>query len=243
MLELRSCSAAYQDNVVFSDISFSVPAGSTLAVVGRSGCGKSTLLAVAAGLKRPAGGRVELNGSAILPGAAALIPQQYGLFPWFTALGNVELGLRVRRIPRAERRARAAQTLARVHLEGLAHRYPAALSGGQQQRVAIARAIVLQPRALLMDEPFSALDALTRERLQDLLIEVLEGGEIPSIIVTHSIEEAAYLGNRIAVMAGRPAKLHMVDNPGRGSAGYRLDSRYFETCRAVRGLLESGGAA
>ncbi|HUX11751.1 MAG TPA: ABC transporter ATP-binding protein [Spirochaetia bacterium] len=238
MLEVRACSAVYGETPVFDPLSFSVAPGETLAVVGPSGCGKSTLLSVIAGLKTPAGGESLLNGARVSAGDASLILQQYGLFPWFTVMENVELGLRIRRIPRSERRARVRAELGNVHLTGLEHRFPAALSGGQQQRVAIARALVLDPAVLLMDEPFSSLDALTRERLQELLLEVLRVRQIPSIIVTHSIEEAAYLGSSIAVMAGRPAQLRMIENPGQGAEAYRLNPRYFETCRTVRATLE-----
>ncbi len=238
MLEVRACSAAYGENPVFTLVSFTVAAGETLAVVGPSGCGKSTLLSVIAGLKPPAGGQSLLNGAPVSAGDASLILQQYGLFPWFTVIENVELGMRIRKIPRSERVARARAELGKVHLTGLEHRFPAALSGGQKQRVAIARALVLDPAVLLMDEPFSSLDALTRERLQDLLLEVLRVRQIPSIIVTHSIEEAAYLGSTIAVMAGRPAPLRMIENPGQGAGSFRLDPRFFETCRAVRTTLE-----
>lgn len=246
MLEFRSCSAAYDATPVFHQLSLAVSAGETLAVVGPSGCGKTTLLSLLAGLKQPSAGAALLNGHEVRPGEAALIPQQYGLFPWFTALGNVELGLRVRGVPRAERLTRASAALEKVHLDAFAHRYPGSMSGGEQQRVAIARALALEPAAMLMDEPFSALDALTREMLQDLLLEVLRGREIPSVVVTHSIEEASYLGTTIAVMTGRPARLRMIETPRGRFAGqpgsYRLDPHYFDTCRRVRTALEEGEA-
>jgi len=168
-----------------------------------------------------------------------LILQHYGLFPWFTVAENVALGLRVRRVSAGERRGLVARQLSRLGLDECAARYPNELSGGQQQRVAIARSMALAPRLLLMDEPFSALDAMSRESLQDILVEMLEGRGIIALMVTHSIEEAVYLGGTIWLLAGSPARIQArFDNPGQGKPGYRTDPSFFRLCGEVRAIME-----
>lgn len=242
MLELRSCSAGYEGKSVLRDVSLSVPAGKTGCIIGPSGCGKTTLLMLAAGLKRADAGQVLLDGQPVAPGddRAGLILQHYGLFPWFTVADNVALGLRVRRVGLRARREAVARQLSRLGLEECAARYPNELSGGQQQRVAIARSMALAPRLLLMDEPFSALDAMSRESLQDILLEMLEDRGIIALLVTHSIEEAVYLGGTIWLLAGSPARIRACfDNPGQGKPGYRTEPSFFRLCSEVRAHMES----
>jgi NitT/TauT family transport system ATP-binding protein len=242
MLLLESCSAGYGGRRVVEDFTLSVAERETEAIIGPSGCGKSTLLTVAAGLKAPEQGRVLLDGAAVVEGdrRVGLILQQYGLFPWFTVEQNVELGLRIRGVPVRERAAAAAAELARVGLGSLGGRHPGEISGGQQQRAAIARSLVLSPQLLLMDEPFSALDALTRESLQELLLAVLGERRMAAVIVTHSIEEAVYLGRHVTLMAGEPGKaVSRFDNPGQGAPGYRSDPAFFRLCGEVRACMES----
>jgi ABC-type nitrate/sulfonate/bicarbonate transport system ATPase subunit len=240
MLELSECSAAYGPRAALSSITLRVAAGRAACIIGPSGCGKTTLLMMAAGLKSPSTGTVRVEGKPARPGDrhVGLILQQYGLFPWFTVRQNVELGLKIRGTPAVERRRIAARELSLAGLEGCESLYPGELSGGQQQRVAIARAYALKPRLLLMDEPFSALDALNREALQDLLLNSARGSPAAVLLVTHSIEEAVYLGNEICVLAGSPGRVvGWFQNPGRGSREYRSAEGYFTLCRSIRALM------
>jgi ABC-type nitrate/sulfonate/bicarbonate transport system ATPase subunit len=237
MLSVRDCTAAYDAAAVLESINLSVPHGATGCIIGPSGCGKTTLLMLAAGLKEPVSGSVQLDGEPVRAGdrRIGLILQQYGLFPWLTARENVALGLRLRHAPSAVLREMTDRELGRVGLLDCADRYPMRLSGGQQQRVAIARCMALAPRLLLMDEPFSALDALAREASQELLIESLAERDVAVLVVTHSIEEAVFLGSRIWVLAGRPGRIRACfENPGQGTSGYRQEPEYFHMCNEVR---------
>ncbi|TVQ37478.1 MAG: ABC transporter ATP-binding protein [Spirochaetaceae bacterium] len=238
MLRIERCTVGYADQTVFSDLTLAAAPGETLAVVGPSGCGKSTLLYAAAGLLAPHRGTVALDGQPVAAGdrRVGLVLQQYGLFPWFSVLENVALGLRLHGVPREERVAAAYAALDAVGMQQLAPRFITTLSGGQQQRVAIARTWAMQPRLLLMDEPFSALDALTRESLQDLLCSLLQGRRMVSILVTHSIDEAVLIGSRIGVMHGHPAKITWVDNPlsGRTADTARTSPEFFAAVAGLR---------
>jgi len=194
------------------DISVDVREREFLAIVGPSGCGKTTLLRVIAGLAPPTAGDVVLNGRKIAapPAEIVYIAQQYSksLFPWRTVLANAEFPLEHHReVTRAERTARAMQALARVGLPDVADRYPWQLSGGMQQRVAIARALVARPTVLLLDEPFSSVDALTRMELQDLMLETWAEHALTVVLVTHDVDEAVYLSDRVAVMTAQPARI------------------------------------
>jgi NitT/TauT family transport system ATP-binding protein len=194
------------------DISIDVREREFLAVVGPSGCGKTTLLRIIAGLVPATGGDVALNGRAIAgpPAEIVYIAQQYSksLFPWRTVLANAEFPLEHRHdVTRAGRTARALQALANVGLADVVDRYPWQLSGGMQQRVAIARALVARPSVLLLDEPFSSVDALTRMELQDLMLEAWREHALTVVLVTHDVEEAVYLSDRVAVMTGQPARI------------------------------------
>jgi ABC-type nitrate/sulfonate/bicarbonate transport system ATPase subunit len=241
MFELRDLCASWPGRGrVLEGISVIVPAGRTESIIGPSGSGKTTLLLAAAGLKPLDSGEVLLEGSGITAGDTriGLVLQQYGLFPWFTAAENAALGLRVRGVRRGAREAAACSLMKRVGLADRARSFPAELSGGEQQRVAIARGISLEPRLLLMDEPFSALDAMTRESLQDLLLRLLRERPLSAVVVTHSIEEAAFLGDSISLLAGRPARIvERFDNPGRGSRGFRSSSDFFKLESSIREAL------
>ncbi|MFC9296078.1 ABC transporter ATP-binding protein [Streptomyces sp. NPDC057011] len=201
-LALRGVRLGHRGNVVLDGVDLTVEAGEVLAVVGPSGCGKSTLLRTLAGLLPPLGGTVEQDGRALAGPAAdrALVFQDDALLPWRTVRGNVELPLAIGGTARAERRRVAAEWLERVGLAGHALKHPHQLSGGQRQRVQLARALAARPRAVLMDEPFGALDAQTRAEMQDLLVDVLAGTGASVVFVTHDVDEALFLGDRVALL-------------------------------------------
>ncbi|MFJ9405930.1 ABC transporter ATP-binding protein [Streptomyces sp. NPDC101393] len=182
-----------------------IAAGEFVCVVGPSGCGKSTLLRIAAGLLRPGAGELELRASADRP--VAMIFQDYGIYDWKTVLANVRFGLDIARVPRKEADERARAWLTRLGLADFAAAYPAALSGGMRQRVAIARALAVEPEILLMDEPFAALDAQLRTILQDELLELTQTTRTTTLFITHSLEEALVLGDRVLVMSARPGRI------------------------------------
>ncbi|WP_182086849.1 ABC transporter ATP-binding protein [Aureimonas sp. ME7] len=181
--------------------------GSITAVVGGSGCGKSTMLRLLGGLDRPDGGEVLFDGQPIRQPhpAVGIVFQEPRLMPWLTNSGNVEFGLS--NLPRAVRRERAAAALARLRLDGVGARWPKELSGGQAQRVAIARALVAEPSVLLLDEPFSALDSFTRSSLHEHLLDLWRGSGLTLVLVTHDLDEALILADRILVMKPGPGQI------------------------------------
>lgn len=180
-----------------------------VSIVGPSGCGKSTLLRLVAGLIRPTSGEILLDGRRVEgPGAdRGMVFQSYTLFPWLTVQGNVEFGLRLRGVGMEERRAIARRYIELVGLVGFENAYPKELSGGMMQRVAIARVLANDPEVLLMDEPFGALDAQTRALMQELLLQVWEKTHKTILFVTHDIDEAIFLGDRVYVMTARPGRI------------------------------------
>ncbi len=238
MLTVSSLGKSYAGGrEVLRHIDFTLKAHETVAVVGPSGCGKSTLLYMLCGLTVPDTGQVVLDGRIVRkPGHdIAIILQQYGLHPWKTVLDNVALGLKIQGMGRAERHERARKLLDDMGLSGREKEFPSRLSGGEQQRVAIARAYASSPRLLLMDEPFSALDAMTREKLQAQLLKDRMQSPLPYVLVTHSIEEAAYLGRTILLLADSPATIKArYDNPGFGDPDFRETDQYFTLVREIR---------
>ena len=198
------------------DITFDVRSGEFLAVVGPSGCGKSTLLDLLGGLTMPTSGRILLDGHPISGPARdrGIVFQQYALFPWRTALQNIEFGLDLAGRKAGERLDVARHFLDLVGLSAFANRYPHELSGGMKQRVAIARSLAYDPEVLLMDEPFAALDAQTRETLQGELLRIWRATGKTIVFITHGIDEAVVLGQRVAVMTSRPGRIkEIVDIP------------------------------
>ncbi|MDI2099744.1 ABC transporter ATP-binding protein [Ruicaihuangia caeni] len=190
-------------------VNLSVAENEFVSLVGTSGCGKSTLLSIIAGLDAPDEGTVTVSGRGVTePGRdRGVVFQRATLLPWLTAQGNVEFALRGERLSQAERRDAAREVLAQVGLEGFEGAYPSELSGGMQQRVALARSLSYRPDILLMDEPFGALDALTRADMQRLLIDVWERHRITVVFVTHDIEEAVLISDRVVVMSPRPGRI------------------------------------
>lgn len=255
------------------ELTLDVADGESVAIIGPSGCGKSTLLLLAAGLLRPDGaggagggavasaptaatapaaagttaaeGRVTIAGEPVVGPRreTALILQDFGLLPWKTVAENAGLGLQIRRLSKNLVRERAADALERVGLSEFASAYPSELSGGMRQRLALARAVALDADLLLMDEPLSALDALKREELQSVLLELWKRRGHTSVLVTHSIEEAVFLGQRVVVMTPRPGRVAaIVDNPSAGTPEYRSSEEFFARCTQLRSLLAEEGA-
>jgi NitT/TauT family transport system ATP-binding protein len=194
------------------DIDLDINDGEFVSLLGPSGCGKSTLLRIVAGLLPATSGRISVDDKVVTgPGPErAVVFQDYALFPWMTVRENVEFGLESRDVPRAERRATSTELLSVIGLTEFSERYPHHLSGGMKQRVSIARALAVDPSLLLMDEPFGALDAQTRRTLQDELLRIWSAYRKTVIFVTHSIEEAIYLSDRIVVMTARPGRIKAV---------------------------------
>jgi NitT/TauT family transport system ATP-binding protein len=222
-------------------VDLEVGAGEFLSLLGPSGCGKSTLLRVIAGLVPPSAGAVESPRSGI-----GFVFQDATLMPWATALANARLPLRLRGVPRGEADVRAAAALAAVGLAGSERAWPRELSGGMRMRVSIARALVTRPSLLLMDEPFAALDEITRHRLNDDLLRLRAESGVTVVFVTHSVFESVYLSSRVAVMAARPGRVAASLPVGASSPrppGFRTSAEFAALCREVTAALEGAMAA
>ncbi|MDR0620914.1 MAG: ABC transporter ATP-binding protein [Deltaproteobacteria bacterium] len=198
--------------LAIKSFSLEVADGEFVTIVGPSGCGKSTLLDMIAGLARPAAGAILIDGQEISGPALdrGIVMQGYALFPWRTVRRNIEFGLEIKGVPAAERRELCTHYIELVNLRGFENHYPHELSGGMKQRVAIARALAYGPKVLLMDEPFAAVDAQTRETLQDELAKIWEKTHKTIIFVTHSIDEAILLADRVVVMSANPGRIKEV---------------------------------
>jgi NitT/TauT family transport system ATP-binding protein len=202
-------SAKGELRTALTEVDLSVGEGEFLCLLGPSGCGKTTLLNLMAGFDRPSRGEVRIDGAPVLGPDPRFVKlfQDYGLFPWRTVLGNVEYGLEVRGVGRRERHERARRCIELVGLTDFARSHPQELSGGMRQRVALARALAVEPEVLLMDEPFGALDAITRMRMQDELIRLWQERRRTIVFVTHDIDEAIYLADRVVVMSAHPGRI------------------------------------
>jgi ABC-type nitrate/sulfonate/bicarbonate transport system ATPase subunit len=195
-------------------ISLTVPDGQFACIVGPSGCGKSTLLMVAAGLTQPSEGEVLIDGKPTAqPGAdRGMVFQSYSLYPWLSVRRNIEFGLEIKKTPKEQRHQRSTELIRLMKLDGFAEAFPKALSGGMKQRAAIARALANDPQVLLMDEPFGALDAQTRQIMQEMLTDIWQRYRKTVLFVTHDIEEAIFLGDVIYVMTNRPGRIRTTLN-------------------------------
>lgn len=244
--------------VALENIDLVVQPGEFVSLIGPSGCGKSTLLRLIADLDQPTSGTVSVFGKtarqARIDQNYGIAFQQAGLLAWRTVAQNIELPLELHRVAKSARRARVAELLTLVGLSDFADRYPEQLSGGMQQRVAIARSLAESPGLLLMDEPFGALDEMTRERMQNELVRIQKETAAAVVFVTHSIPEAVFLSDRVVVMSPRPGRIQDVITVGLDSDGPRTDgvreaSSFFATVSAVREALHgtpteaAGGAA
>ena len=211
ILAIRGVERRFDKTLALQATDLDVAENDFVTILGPSGCGKSTLLRIVAGLDQPTAGSVTLEGRKIEgPGAdRGMVFQSYTLFPWLTVRDNVCFGLRERGLPRAQQLEIAGAFLHKVGLRGFEHHYPKQLSGGMQQRTAIARALANGPRMLLMDEPFGALDHQTRELMQELLLGIWEAEKKTVLFVTHDIDEAVFMGNRVVVMSARPGRIKL----------------------------------
>jgi NitT/TauT family transport system ATP-binding protein len=223
------------------NVSLSVAAGEFICAIGPSGCGKTTLLNLIAGFMTPTSGTMTLDGRPI-PGPGpdrGVVFQEYALFPWLTARRNIEFGLEVRGVPSKERAAASLEFIRLVGLERAADLYPYELSGGMRQRIAVARALVNRPRLLLMDEPFAALDSMTRLTLQMELLRIWQTLELGVIFITHNIEEAVFLSQRIVVMSPHPGRIKCVLQVDLPFPRDRADPAFGRVYSEVRDAFES----
>ena len=194
---------------VLDNLDCIIESGQFFSIVGPSGCGKTTLLRIIAGLEKASEGQILLNGDAITDNdrRVGLVFQEFALFPWRTALQNIEIGLEINGVPKAERREEALKYVREFGLEGFENSYPKMLSGGMKQRVAIARTLISNPEVVLMDEPFGSLDSKSRIDMQNFLLDVWEQRKMTVVFVTHSVDEAVYLGDRVLVLGKRPSRI------------------------------------
>ena len=252
MITLNDLTFTYpRTTPILQNFTWQIQRGERWALLGPSGCGKTTLLYLLAGLRFPNSGELLIDGEKITRPRphSGLILQEYGLLPWATFRENAELGLKVRGLygadgihaPRGETNTNlnVLPWLERLGLDRLSDKYPSQLSGGQRQRTAIARTLALNPDLLLMDEPFSSLDAITRADLQNLTLELCTEQDLTLVMVTHSIEEAAIMGQKILLLGNPPNKEPLViSNPDAGKKGYRDSIEYNELCYDLRQRME-----
>ncbi len=246
-LSLRDISVSFRGRrggeiAAVARLSLDVADREIVSIVGPSGCGKSTLLRLVAGLVRPSTGEIRLDGRVVqAPGAdRGMVFQSYTLFPWLTVQGNVEFGPKIRGLDVAYCREVAGRFIQMVGLAGFEHAYPKELSGGMMQRVAIARALANDPEVLLMDEPFGALDAQTRVFMQELLLDIWQKTPKTILFVTHDIDEALFLGDRVYVMTARPGRFRdevRLDLPRPRTLEITMSPAFVETKRRVLGII------
>ncbi len=243
----RFRSSGRQDHLALSDISLSIEDGAFVSILGPSGCGKSTLLYIVGGFISPTQGAVRMRGQAITgPGPdRGPVFQEFALFPWKSVLGNVMYGPRQQGVKAAAAEAQSRALIEMVGLKGFEHFYPKELSGGMKQRVALARTLAYHPAVLLMDEPFGALDAHTRTRLQNDLLNIWERDRKTVLFVTHSVEEAVYLSDQVVVLTRGPGRIKRIvgiDLPRpRRRAELLLDSRFQNYVVEIEQMIDDGG--
>lgn len=230
----RNISKNYGEVEALRDLSLEFPKGQLTSLLGPSGCGKTTLLKIIAGLLEPTSGEVEVNGKTVTgPGPdRAFVFQDFALLPWATVMRNVSFGLEMRGVAKSEREDIAARYIKEVGLAGFENAYPHELSGGMRQRVGLARALSVDAQVLLMDEPFSAVDEQTRRKFQEDLLSLVQNENKTFIFVTHSIEEAVYVSDQIAILLPRPSRVHEIIRPSgfrdKGVDNIRRDPEYLD---------------
>jgi len=239
MIRVSSASLSFhhdgQNQSVLADISFEIQDQESCSVIGPSGCGKTSLLFLLAGILKPDLGTIDIGNN---PRCGTIL-QNFGLFPWKTVSENIGLGLKLNRVKKSAIDRSVTHLITEMELDGFGAHFPGQLSGGMQQRVALARALAIQPDILFMDEPLSSLDALTRERLQNLISDITRKRKITTVLVTHSIEEAVFLGKKIIILSKRPGRIiDVVDNQEAGATAYRLSDTFFRRCIRLRELLK-----
>lgn len=242
-LEVRELFKSYpvrgkKQLMVLENINFKLYPREFVCLVGSSGCGKSTLLNIVAGLVEPSTGQILVDGQVVTgPGSdRGMVFQGYTLYPWLSVAQNVAFGLQLRKMPQKEQRERVSYFLNVVGLTQFANSYPKQLSGGMKQRVAIARALASEPAVLLMDEPFGALDAQTKEQMQQFLMELWQQTQITVLMITHDVEEAIFLSQRVYVMSSRPGRLEVdlpVDLPEHRDLEMKLSSKFLDIKRDI----------
>jgi NitT/TauT family transport system ATP-binding protein len=243
LLQVKGIKKRFGALNVIDDLVFDLKKGEILCILGPSGCGKTTILRIIAGLEEPSGGEICLEGKTVDgPGPnRGMVFQDPALFPWRDSLKNVEFGLEIKGLGKEERERIAKESMELVGLEDFSHSYPYQLSGGMQQRVGLARALANDPEILLMDEPFGALDAQTRNSMQGELLRIWEETEKTIIFVTHSVDEAIYLGDRILVLSPRPTSIKREIGVGMDRPRDRTGKRFNELRKGILELLKSEG--
>lgn len=221
------------------NFSLDIAAGELVVLVGSSGCGKSTLLRMLIGLEPVTQGEIRINGEPVrgVGKERGIVFQEPRLFPWLTVIDNVMLGLADEKLSRGEKRQRALAMLERVQLQEFAHALPSRLSGGMAQRVAIARGLIASPQILMLDEPFGALDALTRHTLQQELLHIHRSAGTTTLLVTHDVEEAVALADRVVVLSPRPGRIREVVTLALPHPRQRDDESFSAACRQIRNLI------
>lgn len=238
MIRMEGVTKSFGKLKVLDAVDLSVAKGEFLVLLGASGCGKSTMLNMVSGFEKPTDGTIHVNGRQVkdIEPACGMVFQQYALFPWKTVSENIAFGLKMRGVGRAERRERAQFYVDMVGLRGFENSYPQALSGGMKQRVSIARVLANDPDVMLFDEPFAALDAMTRQVLQEQLLSIYEKSGKTILFITHSIDEALMLSTRMIVMGSKPGRvvqdIHN-DLPLPRSADVQLSPRYLELKKSI----------
>ncbi len=246
MIKIQDLAVTYpgknQDIAAIHKLSLEINTGDICTVIGPSGCGKSTLLYVLSGIIQNYTGRVLVNGAKVDPKTQriGLVLQNYGLLPWKNVYQNAMLGVKIKKGAKGLNDY-SQYILQQLGIEHLLDRYPKELSGGQQQRVAIARAFLLKPDLLLMDEPFSALDAMTREEIQELFLHIWKQNRVTTIFITHSVDEALYLGSKIVVLSPAPGRvLEILDNPCFQLDNLRSRDEYYVMSKKLRNIVDKG---
>ncbi|EHT13200.1 TPA: ABC transporter ATP-binding protein [Raoultella ornithinolytica] len=239
LVSFRHVRKSWQQVTALQNFSLDIAAGELVVLVGSSGCGKSTLLRMLIGLEPVTQGELRINGEPVrgVGKERGIVFQEPRLFPWLTVIDNVMLGLADEKLSRGEKRQRALAMLERVQLQEFAHALPSRLSGGMAQRVAIARGLIASPQILMLDEPFGALDALTRHTLQQELLHIHRSAGTTTLLVTHDVEEAVALADRVVVLSPRPGRIREVVTLALPHPRQRDDESFSAACRQIRNLI------